>query len=76
MEFFWRAALFGAIGGGVLGFIAGIVIAVVGRPDLAQTAREVAGYVAAVPVSMWCVKPILGKSYKGFSVRLVKTEVT
>ena len=75
-SFFWRATLFGALGGLVFGFIAGIVVAIMGRPDLGGTAGAIAGYVAAIPVSMWCIKHILSKSFNGYSVRLVKTEST
>ena len=75
-SFFWRATLFGAIGGGVLGFIAGIIVGVFGKPELGATVGAIAGYVVAVPVSMWCIKHILSKSFSGYSVRLVRTEST
>ena len=75
-SFAWRATVFGAIGGGVLGFIAGIVLGVIGRLDLATVVGAIAGYAAAIPVSMWCMKHILNKSFNGYSVRLVKNEAT
>lgn len=73
-SFFWRATVFGAVGGAILGAIAGVGVAIYGRPELASAAGGIAGYVAAIPISMWCIKFILSKSYNGYSVCLVKTE--
>jgi hypothetical protein len=75
-SFFWRATVFSALSGVVLSIIAGIFVVIIGRPDLGATAGAIAGYVAAVPISMWCIKLILSKSFNGYSVRLVKTEST
>lgn len=71
-SFFWRATLFGALAGGALGFIGGVIVTIIGKPELGATVGGIAGYVAAIPVSMWCVKLILSKQFKGYSVCLVK----
>ena len=75
-SFFWRATLFGAIAGFLFGLIGGVAVAIMGRPDLGDTVGLISGYVVGVPVSMWCIKQILGKSFNGYSVRLIRTEPT
>ena len=71
-SFYWRATLLGGILGAVLGGVVGFVFASVGRADLAAMAGAVSGYILGIPVSMLCIKIILGKSFGGFSVRLVR----
>jgi hypothetical protein len=71
-SFFWRATLFGALAGGVLGFVGGVAVSLLGKPELAPTVGAAAGYIAAIPVSIWSVKLILSKKFKGYSVCLVK----
>ncbi|TWX53364.1 hypothetical protein [Colwellia hornerae] len=34
----------------------------------------IAGYIVAIPVSMYCMRFILNKSFKGYSLRFVKEE--
>ena len=74
--FFWRATLFAALGGSVLDFVAGIVVVIIGRPELSTIVGAIAGYAVSIPVSMWCMKHILSKSFSGYAVRLVKIEST
>ena len=71
-SFYWRATLLGLLLGGVTGAVAGGILAVVGRPDLSASAGAILGYIVGIPVSIWCIKVILGKSFNGFSVRLVR----
>ncbi|NMH66253.1 hypothetical protein [Shewanella salipaludis] len=72
-SFFWRATLFGAIGGAILGAIMGVIAVLVGgNPDDAAVAGGIAGYLVAIPVSIWCIKFILNKSFKGYRVCLLK----
>ena len=73
-SFYWRATLLGAVGGALLGGALGVLLASIGRPDLTPVGGAIAGYLIGVPVSMWCMKTVLGKSYRGFAVRLVKLE--
>lgn len=73
-SFYWRATVFGLLAGGLLGAVGGFVVAMIGRPDLAGTAGAVAGYAVGIPISMWCMKEVLGKTYKDFSVCLVRNE--
>jgi len=73
-SFFWRASLFGAIAGAVLGGVGGVIVALIGKPELAATIGGIAGYVAAIPVSMYCMKHILNKSFKGYSLRFIKDD--
>ena len=73
-SFFWRATIFGAIAGAILGGIGGVIVALLGKPELAATVGGAAGYVAAIPISMYCMKYILNKSFKGYSLRFVKDE--
>ncbi|TWX65834.1 hypothetical protein [Colwellia sp. C1TZA3] len=73
-SFFWRATVFGAVAGAILGGIGGVIVALIGKPELAATIGGVAGYIAAIPVSIYCMKHILNKSFKGYSLRFVKDE--
>lgn len=71
-SFFWRATVFGALAGALLGAIGGLIAGLMGRVDLASTVGGVAGYLIAIPVSMWCIKHLLNKKYNGYSVCLIK----
>ena len=72
VSFAWRATLFGLIGGFIFGAIAGFFVALFGRPELAPLAGAIAGYLVGIPVTMWCIKIFLDKSFNGYSVCLIK----
>lgn len=71
-SFYWRATLLGGILGAVVGGVIGVILAAAGRADLSPMAGAISGYMLGIPVSMLCIKIILGKSFNGFSVRLVR----
>jgi len=70
-SFMWRVGLFSGIAGGVLGFIGGIVVGVMGKSELAAPVGAVLGWLGTFPVSIWVLKIILNKQYKTFSVALI-----
>ncbi len=45
-----------------------------GMPELGATVGSIAGYAAGVPISIWCIKLILNKKFKGYSICLIKDE--
>lgn len=71
-SFFWRATLLGALVGALLGTISGIILVAIGKPEHAELAGGLLGYVAAIPVSIYCFKLVLNKSFKGYSLQFVK----
>lgn len=73
-SFIWRVILFGIIATIIAGGIAGFILALIGKPELAETVGGIVGYFIGIPVSVWCFKIILNKRYNGYSVRLIKDE--
>jgi hypothetical protein len=69
--FLWRAVIYSTLIGFVLGFVGGIVVAVLGRPDLGGPVGAVLGSIGAVPVSLIVISIVLKKRYGSFSVRLL-----
>ncbi len=70
-SYFWRFSLFSLILGAVLGFIGGVVVGVMGNPELGGTVGAILGWLGTFPVSIWVCKEILNKQYKTFSVALI-----
>ena len=67
----WRSAVFAGLLGALLGGIGGVVVAVEGRPDLGATVGRFLGQLGAIPVSLFVLRWVLRKRFKGFSIRLV-----
>lgn len=70
-SFVWRATVFGAVAGFVAGAALGVVAALTGHADSAELWGGIAGYIVALPISLWCMKIILSKSYENFEVALI-----
>ncbi len=70
-SYFLRFSLFSGILGAVLGFIGGVVVGVMGKPELGGTVGAILGRLGTFPVSIWVFKKILNKQYKTFSVALI-----
>jgi len=69
--FFWRAAIYSTLLGFVLGFVGGVVIALLGRADLGASVGGALGSIGAIPVSLVVMSMVLKKRYGSFSVRLL-----
>jgi uncharacterized membrane protein len=69
-----RATVLGVVAGAIFGFIGGLVVGLIGKPELGATVGGLAGYISAIPVTIYCMKYILNKSFKGYSLRFVKDE--
>ena len=70
-SYVWRCMIFSMVLGAILGAIGGVVIVIIGRPELAGVVGGVLGYLASIPVSIYVLKKILDKKYKTFSVALI-----
>jgi hypothetical protein len=68
----WRAILFGALAGGVAGFVIGLLGAAAGVPS-EQISRYggLAGIAVGIPVGIWVVRIVLRKSWSDFRIVLV-----
>lgn len=68
----WRIALWGALAGGILGFVIGALGAVAGA-DAAVVSGVIGigGMLLAIPVGIWCVRTVLQASWSDFQIRLV-----
>jgi hypothetical protein len=69
--FLWRAAIYSALLGFVLGFVGGVVVAVLGRRDLGPPVGAVLGSIGSLPISFVVMSIVLKKRYGSFSVRLL-----
>lgn len=70
---FWRALVVSMLAGFVLGFIGGIVVVLIGQPELGGPVGAVLGWLVSIPVSIWAMKAALNKKYKGQSLVLVNS---
>jgi hypothetical protein len=69
---FWRAGLLSLGAGFVVGFIEGVIGAVIGVPS--PTIRMVtmfSGALASIPAGIYAVQMVLRKNYREFSIQLV-----
>jgi hypothetical protein len=74
--FFWRATLFGILGGAVVGGIAGGIMGATGHVEAARTAGQMGGYIASVPVSLLVLRHVLSKRHGMYSIQFVKNAGT
>jgi hypothetical protein len=58
-SFFWRASIYGLVGGSVLGAILGAIAGATGHLDMAKLYGSVGGYIASVPASILALKQTL-----------------
>jgi len=70
----WRVTLFSMILGFILGFIGGFVMGIMGKPEMSGMVGGILGFLGTIPLSIWVLKKILGKKYKGFSVALIQNQ--
>jgi len=70
-SYVWRCMIFSMILGAILGFIGGVVVAMMGKPEMGGIVGGVLGYIGTIPVSIYVLKKILDKKYKSFSVALI-----
>ncbi|WP_286695522.1 hypothetical protein [Spongiibacter sp. UBA1325] len=73
-SYIWRCILFSMILGFILGFLGGVVVALIGRQELGAMVGGILGYLGSIPVSIIMLKKILVKKYSDFSVALVANE--
>ncbi|MEX1024114.1 MAG: hypothetical protein WD226_03465 [Planctomycetota bacterium] len=71
-SFVWRADVFSAIVGMVLGFVGGVVVVLMGKSEWGALVGAVLGYLGSIPVSICVMKIILEKRFNKFTVVLVK----
>jgi hypothetical protein len=57
----WRGALYGMVGGFLLGAVGGVIAVVAGTPEQGAIYGAIGGYVAAIPASMLGLKQALSK---------------
>jgi hypothetical protein len=62
--------------GFILGAIGGVVVGVMGKPDLGAMVGGILGYLGSIPVSIYVMKVILNKKYNKFSIALVSQQNT
>jgi len=68
----WRGVLLGFASGAIVGFIEGVIGALVGVPGTAvRYVAIVSGFAVGVPVGIYVVRSILKKEFREFSIRLV-----
>ncbi|HKI61917.1 MAG TPA: hypothetical protein VKA31_06450, partial [Mariprofundaceae bacterium] len=60
----WRGVLFGMLGGAVVGFV-------VGALGVSPKDTTLIGMIIGVPIGIWVVKNVVGKSYSDFRLVLV-----
>ena len=58
-SFFWRASIYGGVGGLILGAIFGAIAGATGHLDKASFVGGVGGYIAGVPASMLALRQTL-----------------
>jgi hypothetical protein len=68
---FWRGAVGGLLLGAVAGFIVGMVVALAGHPELGRTAGGWAGRLISIPWVAVALKMALEKRYREFRIVLV-----
>jgi len=73
-SFFWRFILFSLIAGAALGIVGGLIVGVLGRPDLGRNVGSILGWMASIPVSVWAIRKALTRAYPGFTVSFQKTD--
>lgn len=61
-SFVWRATIYGALLGTVLGFFAGTYAGLSGVPDREVLYGAIAGWLGTIPASMLALKQALGKN--------------
>jgi hypothetical protein len=66
-SFFWRAAIYGLIGGFVLGAVFGAIAGATGHLDKASLYGGVGGYIAGIPASMLALKQTLSLHLESFA---------
>ncbi|MEL6416034.1 MAG: hypothetical protein AAFQ15_13935 [Pseudomonadota bacterium] len=67
--FFWRATLAGLIAGAIVGFIAGVFLALAGQePRIGWWVAQFVGFVIGIPVSMWAFLSAINHDYKRLEV--------
>ena len=68
----WRTGLFSMVGGGVLGFIIGLVLGVMGK-NVADYILVIKGvsFTWGMACSIFFFKELMGQSFKGFSILAV-----
>jgi hypothetical protein len=68
----WRAVLFGGLGGAAAGFVLGVGMGVAGASvDTISRVTSVLGLVVGIPIGIWVVRNVLGKSWSDFRIVLV-----
>ena len=71
-SFVWRSLLYSFIAGALLGFIIGLVGALLGAPERTISILGTsAGALVSIPISIWVVRTILRKSWSGFRIAVI-----
>jgi hypothetical protein len=69
--FVWRLTVFGALAGGVAGFILGIILAASGMMKHIEVYGQLLGMLVSIPIGIWAMNIILTKQFRDFRVALV-----
>jgi uncharacterized membrane protein len=69
--YLWRTVIYSMLLGFILGFSGGVIVGVVGRPDLGGSIGALLGSLGSIPVSLVVMSIVLKKRYTSFSIRLV-----
>ena len=69
-SFLWRATIFGALLGLVLGFVGGMVLAVAGHREAAPAIGGLMGYLGGLLASFFALRSALQNKYKSFTIVL------
>jgi ABC-type antimicrobial peptide transport system permease subunit len=68
IKVWWSLAWRGLLFGGLAGFVAGMIVGVLGGEPIHGS---LAGFVMGIPIGMWVVKIILAKSFSDFRLALI-----
>ncbi len=71
-SYFWRATLLGALASILFATGAAYVLVWLGYPGYTGQVGAMVGYLVTIPVSILCIKLLLGRSFSGFRLLLVK----
>jgi hypothetical protein len=74
-SYIWRRTLFSALLGLGLGFLGGLTVGLLGRPDLGGAVGFVLGNLGAIPVSFIVLRNILRRRFGTFSIALIPDQV-
>lgn len=72
-SFMWRVVVWSMVLGVALGFAGGVVVGMVGKPELGAAVGALLGWLGSIPVTIVVLRVVLRKHYGDFTIQLVGT---